>query len=277
MAPIDWPLPRSTGRTLAALLVVTFLIAGCADATLPSGSAAPTASAPTSTGDPSASAATPVATPAAEPSPTAAPTSAGDQPVDGRYREADPGCARHHGHGRPARPLAAARRRGVAEVRPAAPEGHAAVVIGGPVEASGYYVVRGCPGRVRRSAGASTPAGWRSPTTTGPRGSRRGGRHAGLELAIGAGGPPRGEARRREGGGGRPECLRHRPVQANTKDPALRPGRQGHRDVALQHRHRAGHGPRRREGRHRSRDGQGAARRRLGYAWAPGSTPWTRS
>ena len=131
----------------------------------------------------------------------------------------DPGCARRHGHGRPARPLPAARRGGVAEVRPAAPEGHAADGHRRAGRRLRLLVARGRPGRVRAPRGRRLRLGGDRRPRRDPVGRAGGRRHARLRAGVGAGGPPRAQARRREGRGGRPERLRHRPVQADAQRP----------------------------------------------------------
>jgi serpin B len=74
MEPTVWPLPRSGGRTLVALLVVSLLLTGCADTgPSPSASAVPSTTAPSLPANPSG-ASSPAPTPGVPTSPTVTPT-----------------------------------------------------------------------------------------------------------------------------------------------------------------------------------------------------------
>jgi serpin B len=153
MEPIVWQLPRSTGRTLAALLIVSLLIAGCAE-TGPSparGSSATGSSTPaTPTADTSSppsgagSSSNPIATPTSAPSVEPAYLAPGSMAVtiSDRLRvRAQPRVSDDS-----------------ARYEPLLPTGTELLVVEGPVQASGYDWYRVAPVSLTLSGGAAE--GW---------------------------------------------------------------------------------------------------------------------
>jgi serpin B len=158
MAPIDWPILPSKRRTLVALLAVTVLLTGCADAPVPSASAVPATTASSMPANPSG-APSPAPTPGVLTSPTVARTAepASSQSPDA-VAQLIPGALAVT----VTDDLRVRSQPRVAEeslkFSPLLAKGTQLVVMGGPVEGSGYTWLQVAP--VDATLDGGVDSGW---------------------------------------------------------------------------------------------------------------------